>query len=637
MGLTAREVYDINNDWRFYFRHENSADNARYVNLPHTFSLDAKDEALYIKRLLVGDEFQGKRLFLRFGGVQKVAALFVNGKYVGEHKGGYTAFCYEITSFVTYGQENIIVLSVINNDRNDVLPLSSELNEYGGIYRGVELIATSQNAISPTYYATDGVFVHQKYVGTDKVQGEVEVALSAPQNREYTLEVDFVSPDGYSALNKVVKVKYDGKNVRIPYTINDPELWSLSKPSLYQVKVTLNDEDNVSVNVGFRSVTCSSQEGVEINGKRRYLKGVEIAHERLYKDSALEAEDYLKDIQLISDLGANAIRSLGGPHDSILYNECDKRGIAVWIDIPFTHSPFLSDICYFPTKEFKDNAMLQLKEIILQNYNHPSVVMWGIFSKLRNCSPDIINIVKTLNAESKKIDPARPTVACSCSDGDVNFITDLIVWKQNVGWNSGKTEDLLIWQDVLRKQWNHLCQGVSFGEGGTVENRGNIAMRRSSDTPAGISEWEQTRFMEDYARYIDQEFFWGAWISTMFDFGANRYPNCVRNTGLVAFDHNRLKDSYYLYKMLWNPDKPTLYITGKNHPVRNHSNQVIKVYSSVGQPVLTINDVETPLTEQQPGIFVTEMLQLKGENDIKVRAYSLSDSMTLIIGNRLKK
>ncbi|MBQ9138791.1 MAG: beta-galactosidase [Alistipes sp.] len=639
----AREVYILNNSWRLFFKEENSSDNARFVNLPHTWNTDALSEggslrqttAYYRRTLFVPSQWQGKRLFLRFGGVMSVADVFVNGGYVGNHKGGRTAFTFEITDKVQYGSENTLLVEVSNAYRSDVLPTSSEMNNYGGIYRDVELIITGQTTVSPLFYGSEGVIVVPTKVNTESVEGNISVALTSKREQSCEVTLDIVSPDGYVAVTKTVKAKCDGKLLNIPFAVSHPELWSTFRPSLYRVDVMVG-ADTVSVTTGFRRIEVSPEQLLQLNGKRLAVRGVNLCHDNVRRGNALTEADYVADIKAINDLGANAVRSVEGPHAQTLYDICDREGMLAWIDLPLVQSPFLSDMAYYNSPDFESNGKQQLQEIIYQNIHHPSVAMWGVFSLLRGRSAELISYVKELNSLAKKIDPSRLTVACSNQDGDINFITDLIVWQQSVGWNKGDVEDLKLWQSALRSSWSHLRQGVCYGEGGTKGHYNEELISRTSSQHRIPESW-QTRFHEGYVSRIDNTLFWGVWLNTMFDFGAVRHPGGFRNSGLVSFDHSQNKDAYYLYRTLWNRTSPTLHIVGKNREVRMRNRQVIKVYCSQGVPTLTINGENVNMRNCSQGIFVTDSLTMSGFNTVIATTPNLRDSTTFTIGNYLKR
>ena len=639
----AREVYLLNNDWKFFFKEENSSDLAREITLPHTWNANAiidngsyrQSVANYQRTLLIPAEWKGKRLFLRFNGVQSVADIFLNGRHIGDHYGGYTAFTMEITDKVSYGFDNSLLVVVSNTFRSDVLPTSSEENIYGGIYRDVELIVTENTTISPLYYGTEGILVHQSEVSKERVSGRVDLALIGKKDSSCNITLDFVAPDGYVSLSKSVKAKIDGKIHAVPFAIDNPELWSPSQPRLYTVRATIGN-DVVEVSTGFRKIEVTPEKKFTINGRRIRIHGVNLHHDRATVGNALSERDYDADFALIRELGANAVRSTTGPHAQRLYNLCDRVGMVAWIDLPFTRAPFLSDIPYYATPLFEKNGLQQLQEIVLQNINHPSVVMWGVYSLLRGNNKQQLDYIRKLNDTAKRLDSTRPTVACSNQDGDINFITDLIVWQQAVGWQQGEISDLDIWQGALRKNWGYLRQAICYGEGSALGRYGNNFIQLPQQSTR-IPESKQWLFHEGYSNLVDEELFWGVWINSMFDFGSARYIRGYRNTGLVATNHTERKDLFYLYKSLWGKRTPTLHIAGKKRDVRSNERQALTIYSSMGRPVLTINGDTVAVENVARTVYRTDTLSLKGHNTVVARVGDKSDEMTLTIGSFLKR
>lgn len=638
-SVSAREIYSLNSGWKFFYKEENSSDNAREVTLPHTWNLDAfvgngsynQTAANYQRTLYVPSEWKSKRLFLRFNGVQSVADVFVNGRHIGDHYGGYTAFTFEITDNVSYGYNNALLVAVSNTYRNDVLPTSTEENVYGGIYRDVELIVTDKTTISPLYYGTDGVMVHQMDVSKERVSGRVDVALLGRKDVLHNVAVDFLAPDGYVSLSKSVKAKIDGNLVAVPFTIENAELWSPMNPRLYTIRVTVGDEV-VEVKTGFRRIEVTPEKKLTVNGRRLRVRGVVLGHDRVPKGNAVSKAEITSDLALVREMGANAVRSVTGPHSQHLYNELDRLGMLAWVDFPFTRAPFLSDIPYYSTPRFEANGLQQLHEIVLQNINHPSVAMWGVFSMLRGNSKQQMDYIRKLNSTAKKLDASRPTVAMSNQDGDINFITDLIVWQQSVGWESGEITDLDLWQGALRSSWNHLRQAVCYGESSNPANGVGVVKLNNSVAASA----RQQKFHEGYSRMVDEELFWGVWLNSMFDGGSARYTRGVRNSGVVAGDHKSRKNLFYLYKSQWNGRKPTLHITDKDRAIRSDEKQVLTVYSSMGLPVMTINGDTVACHNVARTIYRTDTLTLKGENAVKVTLGDKSDEMTLTIGNYLR-
>lgn len=642
----ARSVYPLNEGWRFFFKSENSSDNARHVTLPHTWNTDTGGTGLFLETTAnYQNDFYGmqewaaKRIFVKFYGVQSVADLFVNGCHVGEHRGGATAFAFEITDKIKIGADNALMVVVSNNCRPDVLPTSTDMNLYGGIYREAELIVTDRTAVSPLFLGTDGVLVKQTSVSADSAEGEAIVHLTSSGGSstcQVTLEI--TAPDGRRVFTRNQRAKLDGKPVVIPFSFDKPALWSPASPSLYRVTVRTEADDmrdEVTVRTGFRTIRTSPSEGFLLNGERIPVRGVTLYHDNAVSGGALTAEDYDDDLAQIRTLGANAIRSAVTPHAQYLYDRCDEQGLLVWVDMPLHRAPFLGDVAYYATPQFEENGRQQLREIIAQNYNHPSVAMWGIYSLLWTRGDNVIPYLKTLNKTAHEMDPSRPTVACSDQNGEINFVTDLVVWQQNVGWERGSTDDVKVWRDMLRKSWSHLNSGVCFGGSGFIGHKSYtaIAAPRSNWMPME----RQTRFHEEYMRNLQNDsLFWGVWINNMYDYGSVRRPYGVNGAGLVTLNRRDYKDAFYLYKALWNKREPTLYLTDKRRRLRDSERQAFKVYSSQGTPVLLVNQDTVKMNEYAACQYLSDTVALKGTAWVKVSAGTLRDSVELMVGNVLK-
>ena len=346
----SRESYNLNSGWRFYFADAPDAADADYVTLPHTWNVDdgegsyLRTTANYIRELNIPKEWEGKRLFMRFGGAQSVAELFVNGNYVGEHRGGFTAFTIEITDHVRYGTDNHLRVVVSNDMRSDVLPLSTDVNLAGGIYRDVELMVTPKDIISPLYYGTGGVIVEQHKVTKENASGVVKVYLSTKSIDHTTVTMRMVGEDGYEVLNRTVKASKISaeRAVEIPFEVVNPALWSPQNRAMYVIEITLGDEkqpyDRVVVRTGLRSIEVNDDNKLCINGMPVDVRGVNMPHDRAGVGTALERKHYEEDFATLTDMGANAVRSLVGPHDDYLYEMCDREGVLAWIDMPLTRS-----------------------------------------------------------------------------------------------------------------------------------------------------------------------------------------------------------------------------------------------------------------------------------------------------------
>lgn len=645
----ARTVYSLNDGWQFFFKLETSSDYARHISLPHTWNLDAlagKGEYLqtianYTRDIFVPNDWANKRLFVKFYGVQSIADVFVNGHHAGEHRGGWTAFTFEITPYLKYGENNSLVVVVNNSYQNDILPTSSEINLYGGIYRDVELIVTERTTVSPLYYGSDGILIHQNNITDTSVDATAAVYVTAVEDKSCDMTITVQAPSGETVFSRFMKARIEPNTpVNIPFRIDEPLLWSPEEPNLYTVNIGIGprQEDVVSVVTGFRKIDYTPS-ALKINGKVTPVNGVSLYHDRAAVGSALRTRHYDEDLAQIRDIGANAIRSVTAPHSQYLYDCCDQNGTLVWIDTPFTRAPYLSDVFYYSTEKFKQNGLQQMREVIIQNYNHPSVVMWGIYSLVWLRGDNILDYVKKLNSTAKQLDASRPTVACSNQDGDINFVSDLIVWQQDLGWERGAFDDLKLWRDGLSKDWSNLRSSVAYGESGSIDQQTDVAMKPATIDERWLPERWHTEFHEQYAQRLAQDsLFWGVWVNNMFDFGSVRHNDGISRKGLVSFDRKDQKDAYYLYRALWNKKSPTLYISEKRRNIRQDSVQTIKIYSSAKDvPVLTVNKEAVKINQTAPCQYVSDPVVMRGRNVVEVKAGELSDQQIITIRNALKQ
>lgn len=641
----AREVYPLNDGWQFFFKSENDSGNARMVSLPHSWNTDPMagsrfEEATghYLNELYIPTDWRSKRLFLKCHGAQSVADLFVNGRFAGEHKGGGTAFTFEITDLLRFGDNNTLLFVVSNNFRSDVLPVSTDINLYGGLYRGAELIVTDRNAVSPLHYGTDGVLVHPEEVTPDEVRGTIEVHLLADPAEEATLSVELRSTDDKVLFSRTQRLRGKQATVqRIPFAFRAPRLWSPAEPNLYFVTARLEEgdcTDSVTVRTGFRAIGLDPAGRLTLNGAPLRLRGVVLHHDNAEGGTPTRS-DYDEDLRLVRDLGATAIRSAVQPHGQYLYDRCDETGLAVWIDLPLHRAPYLGEVSYYSTPLFEQQADVQLHEILLQHQNHPSVFLWGLFSRLAARDERMLDLLKRLNETAHRLDPSRPTVACSDQNGEINFITDLIVWHQEIGWQHGKSADLTLWRDQLATRWSHLRSAVSYGGEGFL-GMTQRDLQRMKALPVG-TEQRQARFHEEYCHQLAADtLFWGTWVENLFEYGAARRPYGLDGSGLVTLNRKEKKDAYYLYRALWNETQPTLHLAGRRERLSFDDLQHFTVYSSAGDPLLVVDDDTVAMHRVAPCQYRSDTLFLDGHVPVRVSAGGIGDGTVIQIGNDLR-
>ncbi len=664
VGLTpikAREVVSLVDNWYFYTATTKSTDDAQRISLPHTWSMSDPSYGAhnsignYVRKLNLPSQWSGKRIFLKFHGVNSVASLFVNGEYVGEHRGAATAFTFEITRALKWDDENELQLVVDGSPSTSLPPTSVDYTKDCGIYRNVELIVTSKAAISPLYYGSDGVFVTTESLSDGRVTGRVDVQISTYLEERMSVALSIFDESGeqvFTTINKSVKATQS--EVSIPFDIADVKGWTPSSANMYRFKVSLESPssmDSVEVWSGFRVITTDKVGRIYINSERVDVRGVTLYHDHPMVGNSITKREVQSDMAIVKELGATAIRSFSSPHVRHLYDYCDREGVLAWVDFPLTRTSFLADIAYYPTADFQNNTETISREIVLQNYNHPSIVMWGLFSQLRDRGANMLSFLQYLCSNIKSLDAGRLIVAASNQNGNMNQIPDMIVWRQNLGWHRGDVEDITLWADAIHSKWGDLKSAVAYGENGSIEHQSlgrdrsfvdRVTAESSRNTtqlfdksqPDWYPESALTLFHESYAqKLLPDSLFWGVWLCNMFDYKSSRRSNGEDTSGLVSFDRRERKDIFYLYKSHWNPDEPTLYVAGRREWRRGEDVEDLKIYSSSQERMeVILNGVDTLDVSSQGGaIYSVSPFQLQGgANTLSVKQGELRDSVTLV-------
>lgn len=470
--LAQREDKLINQDWSFRFSHQVNANAARRVDLPHTWNaqdaLGGKHDykrgiGNYTKKIFIRPEWQSKRLFLRFEGANCVSNVFVNGKHIGEHRGGYGAFVFEITDKVEYGKENTLLVRVNNGEQLDVMPLVGDFNFYGGIYRDVHLLLTDNLCISPLDYASSGVYLIQQQI-TDKqaaICARINLSNGTGELRKTVLrlQVNDGKKTVYETEKEVSMIPHTDVQVEnIEFILKNPRLWNGTQdPFMYQTVVTLikdgKELDKVEQPLGVRYYITDPDKGFFLNGKHLPLHGVCRHQERAEVGNALYPVHHEEDTRIMLDMGVNAVRLAHYPQATYMYDLMDKYGIVTWAEIPFVGPGGYADKGFVDQPSFRENGKEQLKEMIRQHYNHPSICFWGLFNELKEQGDNPVEYIKELNAMAHREDPTRPTTSASNQDGALNFITDHIAWNRYDGWYGATPATLATWLDATHK--NH--------------------------------------------------------------------------------------------------------------------------------------------------------------------------------------
>lgn len=653
--FAQRQDILLNNDWNFRFSHQVQKGTEVRVDLPHTWNAqDALSGKIdykrgignYEKNLFIRPEWKGKRLFIRFEGVNNIADVFINRRHIGEHRGGYGAFIFEITGKVEYGKENSILVRVNNGEQLDIMPLVGDFNFYGGIYRDVHLLITDETCISPLDYASPGVRLIQDSVSHRyaKVRAIVDLSNGSSGNQEVELNVRLL--DGQRVVKEGTKnVNLSGNEVmqqELTFEIDQPHLWNgRQDPFLYQAEVTLfrNGQmvDRVTQPLGLRFYRIDPDKGFFLNGKHLPLQGVCRHQDRSEVGNALRPQHHEEDVALMLEMGVNAVRLAHYPQATYFYDLMDKNGIIVWAEIPFVGPGGYNDKGFVDLPAFRANGKEQLKELIRQHYNHPSICVWGLFNELTELGDNPIEYIKELNVLAHQEDTTRPTTSASNQMGDLNFITDAIAWNRYDGWYGGTPADLGKWLDRMHKDHPEICIAISeYGAGASIYHQQDSLVKTVPTSWWHPENWQTYYHIENWKTISSRPYVWGSFVWNMFDFGAAHRTEGdrpgINDKGLVTFDRKVRKDAFYFYKANWNREEPMLYLTGKRNTVRTQRLQTITAFTNLSGAELFVNGKSYgKAIPDSYAILEWKNVELEpGENEIKVvstnKKLPLSDS-----------
>ena len=591
-----RQVINFNTKWAF--SKEATAVPATmpekwyWVTLPHTWNdIDGQDggndlyrgTAYYAKELKKVDLPTADQYYLEFNGANSSAIVYVNGKKVASHDGGYSTWRVNVTEELQ--DENLIVVEVDNAPNQTVYPQMADFTFYGGLYRNVNIIAVNNSHFDLDYFGGPGIKVTPTVEGADaKVEVEVFVTGEvASQNLVYTIK----DAEG----NVVAEAKTAVAEKTAVMDIKDVHLWHGRKdPYLYTVDVALVDGedvvDAVSTRIGCRTYEIDPNRGFILNGEEYPLRGVSRHQDRWGIGNALLPEHHIEDMDLICEVGCTTIRLAHYQHDQFFYDLCDERGMVIWAEIPYISQ-------HMPTG--RENTISQMKELITQNYNHPSIVVWGLSNEIsmQGSSDDLLENHNILNDLCHEMDPTRLTTIaivsmCPMDDPYVQ-IPDTVSWNHYFGWYGGDAADNGPWFDEFHAKYPNLPVGCS--------EYGCEALNWHTSDP------KQGDYTEEYQAYYHEElikqlftrkYMWATHVWNMFDFGADARAeggeDGQNHKGLMTFDRSYKKDSFYAYKA-WLSDDPFVHICGKRYVDRVEDVTKVTVYSNQPEVELFANGV----------------------------------------------
>lgn len=616
----AREVTPFNNGWEFKkgpFPTDAMQTAARWnadweqVNVPHTWNADDMQKktnnfyagvAYYRKHYVFPESLEGKRLFLRFEGVGACAEVYVNGYLVGTHKGAYSAFVCEIGSQVRLGEENEIVVKADNAARPDVIPVNHALfGVYGGIYRPVWLIVTEPCNIVVNDCASPGVYITQKNVSKQSADVSVRVKLDNATLAPAALELENAI---YTREGKLVKVHRQSfeltpqgvQNYVSDFKISHPHLWQgREDPYLYKVVSRLKQDgqviDEVIQPLGLRKYEAVAGKGFFLNGKKYPMYGVTRHQDWWGMGSALTNREHDFDLDQIMEVGATTVRFAHYQQSDYIYSRCDTLGLIIWAEIPFVNRV---------TGQEWDNVHQQMRELIRQSFNHPSIYVWGIHNEVYHPHGYTAALTQSVHDLCKLEDPDRYTVAVNGyghAEHPVNGNTDIQGMNRYFGWYEKKIQDIKPWIEKMEKEypWQRLML-TEYGADANIEHQTELlgdALNWDSDF---YPETFQTKTHEYQWGVISQHpYILASYLWNMFDFAVPQWKRGgvdARNMkGLITFDRKIRKDAFYWYKANWSKE-PVLYLTQRRNTERERRETSVTVYSNLGTPRVFLNGRE---------------------------------------------
>ena len=643
--LAQRENILINQDWNFRFSHQVDKNSSRRVDLPHTWNaqdaLSGKPDykrgiGNYDKKLFIRSERKGKRLFLRFEGANCVSNVFINGKQIGEHRGGYGAFIFEITDKVNYGKDNTVLVRVNNGEQLDVMPLVGDFNFYGGIYRDVHLLVTEDICISPLDYASPGVYLVQQQV--DKKQAGILARINLSNGTEHprqaTLKLQVKEGDKvvYQADKNVTVAPHTKvQSEEMSFTLPNPHLWNGTEdPFMYQTVITLMKDgkeiDKVEQPLGLRYYTTDANQGFFLNGKHLPLHGVCRHQEWAEVGNALHPMHHEEDTRLMLEMGVNAIRLAHYPQAAYMYDLMDRNGIVTWAEIPFVGPGGYADKGFVDQPSFRENGKEQLKEMVRQHFNHPSICFWGLFNELKENGDNPLENIKELNVLAHHEDPTRPTTSASNQGGAINFITDNIAWNRYDGWYGATPATLASWLDKTHQSHPQIKIAISeYGAGASIYHQQDSLVQTSPGSWWHPENWQTEYHIQNWKIISERPYVWGSFVWNMFDFGAAHRTEGdrpgINDKGLVTHNRKVKKDAFYFYKANWNPE-PMVYIAGRRSVNRVKPVTEVQVFSNCAEVTLKVNN-QLAGKMQPDGVKVCVFKDIrlnKGKNMIEVSA-----------------
>ena len=628
-----RNVMELKDNWIFVKEAENAEDAASKegtaISLPHTWNaVDGQDggndyhrgTCWYVTKFQKPEFEAESQVYVEFLGASVIADVYLNGEAVAHHEGGYSTFRVNLTDKLQ--EENVLAVALNNADNNYVYPQKADFTFYGGLYRMVNLIVVPESHFELDYAGGNGIAVtptvecDENRVPTGKASVKVETWVTG--NADSVV----ITITGEDSESKTVPVA-DG-HAEATFELEHVHLWDgVDDPYLYHAKAELSSGDVTETTFGCRSFYTDPEKGFVLNGRVYPLRGVSRHQDRTGAGNALSYEMHKEDMEIIKEIGANTIRLAHYQHAQEFYDLCDEYGMVVWAEIPYItmHMP-----------NGRANTLSQMEELVVQNYNHPSIVCWGLSNEITAATPvdeDLLENHRLLNDLCHKLDKTRFTTMANVfmqeTDSPLLEIPDVNSYNLYFGWYLGELEQNDEFFDEYHAKYPERC--IGFSEYGADANP---QYQSTAPTHGDYSETYQTVYHEHMLKMIEERpYLWATHVWNMFDFAADGRDeggkHGVNQKGLVTMDRKLKKDAFYLYKAYWNKEDAFVHICGRRYVDRKEDTTEVKVYSN--QTTVSLY-VDGTLLETQEGSRIFRFaVPMTGEHEIVAKAGAEEDSL----------
>jgi beta-galactosidase len=656
-GVPVREDTLLDSDWHFQSGDVSGAGQSGFddshwqkISVPHNWGwaeAHAGNKNYYrgpgwYRRELDVTPSPDKCYFLRFEAASTVAEVYVNGNFLGEHRGGFGAFAFEITTNLAAGGTNQIAVRVNNASQPDIAPVEGDFNVYGGLYRPVHLIVTGAEHLAVTDHGSSGVAWSQTSVSETQAVIDVTAQVANGTNkRQKVIVVTKILDAGgneIASTNQTISLSRDWTEPAYSRIIvTNPHLWNGRKdPYLYHAVVELdsgtNVVDSIEQPLGLRWYSIDPDKGFFLNGKKYPIYGVCRHQDRPVEGWAITQADMEQDISLMKEMGVTAVRCAHYEHSDYFYSLCDQAGILAWAEIPQVN------IIHAGTA-FENTSRNQLLDLIRQNVNHPSIFVWSLFNEVGGpVTDDPHRELQDLSNVAHGEDPTRPTIGAASHTELIQLakIPDLTGWNTYPGWYGGKAtaEAVGNWLDRMRYASRH--GGFCVSEYGAGANITQHEENPKQPNPSGAwhpEEYQNVVHEADWAAIKSHPFVWGSFLWNMFEFCvATRHEGgqeALNDKGLVTYDRTVKKDAFYFYKANWS-DEPVLYLTSRRFTERTNAVTDVKIYSNANEAELLVNGTSLgKKSNDGNAVFIWKNVPLTpGENKIEAKAERNGQELT---------